>query len=306
MSIAIDPSEMRVPARAPAKAGASSRVGRLAVLTVLGGFGLVGLSVGAYSMLSGLAAPAPTGVRIGRVSTDWPDLRDGVPALVSTAGRPDPAPSATGEPISVRTIVSPEAAAPQGAAAETKPFETKPFETKPFETKSVEARPVEAKAPAEVPRPPEAARMASIAPAAKPARMPVIENAATVPPAPVAPLVEKARPAPLVAPTARETTRARTAPDNTFAALPPAAAPASPPKPKPAAVARAKPTAKPAATGGETAKVATAQPSQAAEPDTEDTEVFGMKVPSLAPVGRKFAEGVEAIGDAVKRFPEQF
>lgn len=280
MSIAIDPSEMRVPASAPVKTGASSRGGRLAILTVLGGVGLVGLSAGAYSMLSGLAAPAPTGVRIGRVSTDWPDLRDGVPALVSTAGRADPVPSGTSEPISIKTVAQPE--------------------------RSPEPEPIAAKAPE--PRPVEPLKIATVSPPARPARLPVIENAATVPPAPVVPLVEKARPAPLVAPTARETTRARTAPDNAFAALPPAssATPAIPPKSKPAAVARAKPTVKPAATNAETAKVATAQPSQAAEPDSDETEVFGMKVPSLAPVGRKFAEGVEAIGNAVKRFPEQF
>ncbi|SFG27319.1 hypothetical protein [Methylobacterium gossipiicola] len=313
MSIAIDPSEMRTPTRVPVKTGASSRAGRLAVLTVLGGVGLVGLSAGAYSMLSGLAGPTPSGVRIGHVSADWPDLRDGVPALVSTAGRTDLVPSTANEPISVRTIVSEPTVAPEGAAPQAKPFEARSNEVTPVEAsapeaKPLEAIPVEAKA-VDVPRPAEAAKLASITPAAKPARLPVIENAAPVPPAPMAPLVEKARPAPLVAPTARETTRARTAPDNTFAALPPASAtPASTAKPKPAAVAHAKPpmakpTAKPAA---ETAKVASAQPAQAAEPEGEDTEVFGVKVPSLAPVGRKLVEGVEALGDAVKRFPEQF
>ncbi|MCJ2083059.1 hypothetical protein [Methylobacterium sp. J-090] len=270
MSIALDPSEMRAPVegRAPGTPKAPSRVGRLALMTVLGGVGLVGLSAGAYSMLSGLAGPPPSKVRMGRVSADWPDLRDGVPALA-----PSHRPSS---PVPVPAAI--EAAVPD-----------------PAPLKAVSA-PVEAK-PAQV---------ASVAPAAKPARLPVIENAATVPAAPAVALVEKARTAPLVAPTPIETTRARTTTGGTFAALPPAPALSeAAPKPKAApVVARTKPAAKPAPATAE--KVAAAQPAQASEPEVEETEMFGMKVPSLAPVGRKLVEGVEAFGNAVKRFPEQF
>ncbi|GJD29344.1 hypothetical protein PMNALOAF_0577 [Methylobacterium adhaesivum] len=304
MSIAIDPSEMRV--SAPVKRRGPSRVGHLALLTVLGSAGLVGLSVGAYSMLSGLAGPSASGVRIGRVSADWPDLRDGVPALVSTAKRPDPvsAPVTVVEPIRTEAaIVSSEGVTADAKLAATTDatVAAKLSDIKPADSARVEAKPTELR-PAEAPRP---AKVASIAPAAKPARLPVIENAATVPPAPAVPLVEKARSAPIVAPTAHETTRARAATGTSFAALPPAAAATDAPKPK-AAVARAKPAGKPAPAAAATERVAAAQPPQAAEPEAEETEVFGMKVPSLAPVGRKFAEGVEAIGNAVKRLPEQF
>ncbi|WP_331297743.1 hypothetical protein [Methylobacterium oryzae] len=43
------------------------------------------------------------------------------------------------------------------------------------------------------------------------------------------------------------------------------------------------------------ATVAQAEPAEA-----EDTEVLGIKLPSLAPAGRKLKESVDALGDAVK------
>ncbi|KQP65913.1 hypothetical protein [Methylobacterium sp. Leaf112] len=296
MSIAIDPTERRIAAegRAPAEPKAPSRVMRAALIAVLGGVGLVGLSAGAYSMLSGLAGPPPSKVRIGRISADWPDLRDGVPALASSHRPSGPVP-AEADPLPVRAVVAPVEAKAQEAkileakAPETKAVEVKVFPTKPADVKAVDTKPVQ---------------VANIASPSKPARLPPIENAATVPSAPAVALVEKARTAPLVAPTPVETTRARATTGGTFAALPPASAEAGP-KAKPApVVARTKPAGK--TVPGASEKVAAAQPAQAAEPEAEETEMFGMKVPSLAPVGRKLVEGVEALGNAVKRFPEQF
>jgi hypothetical protein len=296
MSIAIDPTERRIAAegRAPAEPKAPSRVMRAALIAVLGGVGLVGLSAGAYSMLSGLAGPPPSKVRIGRISADWPDLRDGVPALASSHRPSGPVP-AEADPLPVRAVVAPaeskaqEAKILEAKAPETKAVEVKLLQTKPADVKAVDTKPVQ---------------VANIASPSKPARLPPIENAATVPSAPAVALVEKARTAPLVAPTPVETTRARATTGGTFAALPPASAEAGP-KAKPApVVARTKPAAKPVPAASE--KVAAAQPAQAAEPEAEETEMFGMKVPSLAPVGRKLIEGVEALGNAVKRFPEQF
>jgi hypothetical protein len=43
-----------------------------------------------------------------------------------------------------------------------------------------------------------------------------------------------------------------------------------------------------------------------AEPEPEQTEFLGVKVPSLAPAGRKIAESVEALGNAVKSLPDHF
>lgn len=291
MSIALDPSEMRAPGEghAPVKRRIPSGAGRLALLTLLGSVGLVGLSAGAYSMLSGLAGPPPSKVRMGRVSTDWPDLRDGVPALVSGIGTPAPITAPAIPPVREAALADPGSAKSLAA----------PIEAMTAQPRAVGAKPAEMK-PAEI-KPPQ---VVSVAPAAKPARLPVIENAATLPNAPAVALVEKARTVPLVAPTPTETTRARATTGTAFAALPPASAEgASKPKSAPS-VARAKPAAKPVPVAVE--KVAAAQPPRAAEPEAEETEMFGMKVPSLAPMGRKFAEGVEALGNAVKRLPEQF
>jgi hypothetical protein len=49
------------------------------------------------------------------------------------------------------------------------------------------------------------------------------------------------------------------------------------------------------ATGPAPATVAQAEPAEA-----EDTEVLGIKLPSLAPAGRKLKESVDALGNAVK------
>ncbi|KQT98955.1 hypothetical protein ASG60_04405 [Methylobacterium sp. Leaf469] len=306
MSIAIDPTERRIAAegRAPAEPKAPSRVMRAALIAVLGGVGLVGLSAGAYSMLSGLAGPPPSKVRIGRISADWPDLRDGVPALASSHRPSGPVP-AEADPLPVRAVVAPvEAKAQEAKAFETKALEAKVVEAKAPETKAVEVKLLQTK-PADVKAvDTKPVQVANIASPLKLARLPPIENAATVPSAPAVALVEKARTAPLVAPTPVETTRARATTGGTFAALPPASAEAGP-KAKPApVVARTKPAGK--TVPGASEKVAAAQPAQAAEPEAEETEMFGMKVPSLAPVGRKLVEGVEALGNAVKRFPEQF
>lgn len=286
MSIALDPSEMRAPGEghAPVKRRIPSGAGRLALLTLLGSVGLVGLSAGAYSMLSGLAGPPPSKVRMGRVSTDWPDLRDGVPALVSGIGTPAPITAPAIPPVREAALADPGSAKSLAA----------PIEVMTAQPRAVGAKPAEIKPP----------QVVSVAPATKPTRLPVIENAATLPNAPAVALVEKARTVPLVAPTPTETTRARATTGTAFAALPPAPAEgASKPKSAPS-VARAKPAAKPVPVAVE--KVAAAQPPRAAEPEAEETEMFGMKVPSLAPMGRKFAEGVEALGNAVKRLPEQF
>ena len=56
------------------------------------------------------------------------------------------------------------------------------------------------------------------------------------------------------------------------------------------------------------AKVAVPKPSATATtvadatpaPDSEETDILGVKLPSLAPAGRKLREGVTALGDAVR------
>ncbi|MGT2478734.1 hypothetical protein ACU4GR_07315 [Methylobacterium oryzae CBMB20] len=41
--------------------------------------------------------------------------------------------------------------------------------------------------------------------------------------------------------------------------------------------------------------------AQAEASEPEETEVLGIKLPSLAPAGRKLKESVDALGDAVKK-----
>ncbi|NEU11820.1 hypothetical protein G3T14_06710 [Methylobacterium sp. BTF04] len=278
MPLAIDPSEMRAPAR-PAKAPAPRRaVGRPIALALLGCVGLVGLSAGCYAMLSGLAGPQviknqAARIKIGPMAVDMPDLRDGVPALapIVTTSRPPP-PS---EPVTLQAGVSPASPITTLAAI-------------------VPDRPGTGPVTLEAPKPDLPAKTARVLP---------LENAALVPPARIAPLIPAARTAALVVPSSGETKRARISTTTSFAALPPEPASAETPSPrkKPApAIVRAKvspPT-----------HVATAAPSAqpSAEPEAEETEVFGMKVPSLAPAGRKFVEGVQALGDAVKSWPDKF
>lgn len=237
MTVAIDQRRIRTARPAPSPA---ARIVRVALLAGLGGVGLLGLSAGAYSMLSGLAGPPPRQpVRMTASAADWPDLKDGVPAL-ATAVKPPRAP----EPVAKVAVAEP--------------------------------LPVPAVSP-------------------PPRRLPPIETALVLPAERTATLVGVTKTAALVAPLSSQTARARTA-ATTFAALPPepAAKPATTPRPKVAA-ARA-----PAAPAAGTA------PAAAPEPEAEHTEVFGMKVPSLAPAGRKIAESVEALGNAVRNLPSAF
>ncbi|MGH1591969.1 hypothetical protein ACRBEV_30715 [Methylobacterium phyllosphaerae] len=69
------------------------------------------------------------------------------------------------------------------------------------------------------------------------------------------------------------------------------------PAPKAVAARKAPATARPA----DKAKVAAPATLAQAEPaEAEETEVLGIKLPSLAPAGRKLKESVDALGDAVK------
>jgi ribosomal protein L12E/L44/L45/RPP1/RPP2 len=236
MTIAIDP------AKQPARNVRLPAILRASALACAGIAGLAGLSAGAYWMLSGLAGPPPRQIRIASVASEWPDLKDGLPALAPTIAATPPR---NAEPVAV-------AKSSTDVASST-----------------------DIKASAETPK----AR--ALAPLV---RLPNIEPAALLPPVRIAVTVPPARVAALVAPLSGETVRARAA-ETAFAALPPAPSP----RPKANAAPRVKAEAQPAVT-----------PAVAQEAEPEHTEVFGLKVPSLAPAGRKIAESVEALGNAVK------
>lgn len=312
MPVTIDPSETRRPAppvARPPRAGL-----RLVLLSGLGVLGLAGFTALASSVLGGLAGPQfvrPTlkSAASTQSASDWPDLRDGVPALAPVKPVTD---RASAKPISETVSATPEPDRTVAATASTaRPSAAMPLAAMPVPP--APPAPVVASSPAATPAAlTQAAKPAEAAAAPKPARLPPIENATVLPPARPASLVPATRTATLVAPSPAETTRSRATP-GTFTALPPepeaskrkTVVTAPQPTIKPPAAQAAKPAhaAKPPVP-----KVAsaTAPEPQAAEAEPEHTEVFGLKVPSLAPAGRKLAEGVEALGNAVKSFPDRF
>ncbi|WP_375409440.1 hypothetical protein [uncultured Methylobacterium sp.] len=270
MSVTIDPSETRRSPQALARR-ATSPVLRNLVLGVLGSGALVGFSVGAYSMMGEFARPQLAKVAIGRQAAEWPDLKDGLPAMVSSTG---------------------EAARPPSRNGDAENAGAKSANAKSADVKSTSAAlalpavPVAATVPDAPPR---------NAAASSPRPLPPIETATVVASVRIAPLVPPAAMASPVPPSRAETVRARAA-ETQFTALP--ADPSAQPSPRPVkkapmASARAKPVPGP---------VATPQTAVAAQPaEPEETEVFGIKVPTLASSGRKFVEGVQSLGDAVAK-----
>ncbi len=335
MSVAIDPSETRRPA---APSPRPSRVNlRVALLSGAGLLGLAGFTAFAFAALGSLAGPqftrptlatasaTPTG--LGSNASEWPDLRDGVPALAPS--RPKPVAAVPDQPPAAKAERLPAAVSPPAAQVadvrrvQETSMEVKSMDARPVDVKSVDTKPLDAKAAgpkvAEV-RAPEAMpveKPAAASVVAKPVRLPQIENAAVLPPARPASLVPATRTATVIAPLPNETTRSR-ATNGTFTALAPETPKHSPVAPKAEArTTAAKPAApKPAADRSSVARAQSAKPAKPetaaapqvaqAEPEPEQTEFLGVKVPSLAPAGRKIAESVEALGNAVKSLPDHF
>ncbi|TXM66739.1 hypothetical protein [Methylobacterium sp. WL120] len=284
IDLALDPSETRSAASATPRSGVRRPWARIALFGALG-LGATGAFAGvASTYLSGLAGPQRAKpIAMSQKAADWPDLKDGMPAL---AGSGPAVPK-------IREILPPEPATAPVVEARVDPI------------------------------------------------LRAGNTAADTVTLPVAP----ARAVPGVAPLAAETVRAKTE-TTTYAALPPEPPKAIVAKPaatkdeairhegakpevtkleisKPEAVkakprieAHAKPTSVPASkavAGKPAALKPVAVEAKAAETklapaqaQDEDTEVFGIKVPSLAPAGRKIREGVEALGDAVKGIPDRF
>ncbi|MCJ2045672.1 hypothetical protein MKK58_14205 [Methylobacterium sp. J-078] len=309
MPVTIDPSQTRSPA-APARPARPNL--RVVLLSSLGVLGLAGFAALASSMLGGLAGPQYTrptiqSAAMTQKASEWPDLRDGVPALapakVETVKVANSGPeSAKAETVASMTGTVPaEARAPERAASVVAVSAAPKAVATPSPIQTAVAQP--AITPAAVtPDVPAPQKRIEAAATPKPARLPPIENAAVLPPARPAALVPVARTATLIPPSPNETTRSR-ATSGTFTALTSEReAPQKRVAPSPVA------HAKPAAVKPVPAKVAAAAaaPEPQAEVEAEHTEVFGMKVPSLAPAGRKLAEGVEALGNAVKNLPNSF
>ena len=325
IDLALDPSETRSAPAATQRTVVRRPWLRIALFGALG-VGATGAFAGvASTYLAGLAGPQRAKpIAMSQKAADWPDLKDGMPALAGSGPAvpkvreilpAEPAP----QPV-VDTRVDPMLRAGNTAA-------------------EVPALPV---APVVAPNALAAAGKPEV-PARKP--LPVIVEVPVIGPAHQVTLVAPARTVPGITPLAAETVRARTE-TTTYAALPPeppkaiAAKPAptkdeairnegakpettkpeiskaEPVKARPRIEAHAKsspvPASKPVAEKPAArkplaveAKAAETKPSSAQAQD-EDTEVFGIKVPSLAPAGRKIRESVEALGDAVKGIPDRF
>ncbi|WP_311276342.1 hypothetical protein [Methylobacterium sp. WCS2018Hpa-22] len=340
MQVAIDPSERRdagsrkpvadkvvadkpVAAR-PVKPGSKlgskpAARGRMVVLGTLGCVVVAGLSYAAYSAMGSLAGPQVARPNLYQMqkaqalqakAADWPDLRDGVPALASAAGSPAPARETGIQLVERRALVE----EPAKAEASSKVQLTAPVEA----TAKVEAPP-KVDTPVTLAAATPAPSIVK-AEAPRPKALPPIEPVSlALPPNALSPIVPN-RVASVIAPSAAQTIRARSA-ATSFASLPPepARAEAGAETTKPSASVVVKPAASVAKPSVAVAKPKPAKPAKpvqeasaepaaapAAAPEPEQSEIFGLKVPSLAPAGRKIAESVEALGNAVKNLPNQF
>ena len=253
---------------------------------------LSGFAVAASSVMAGLVTPAPRLVQppaIGRgLAESWPDLKDGLPAR-------------TGEPVK---ITESKAEAPKSApgprmaafSSDPKAFDSgTPIlpmpQAKPVATRAVPVKPTE--------------------------RIPVPTEVAVRDDAVAARVVGPSRTVAALAPRSSESVRARDEaaqvaeePAKVAPPKPVAVAAPAPAKPKPAPVAAAKPTheapkvakaepPKPAAKPAPVAKQTVTQTASAEAP-SDETEILGVKLPSLAPTGQKIKDSVSALGDAVR------
>ena len=248
----------------------SSPIDKGRILAVVGvGAAVIGGFSGAMTLLGGLAAPPPRPVMaMNTRAAEWPDLRDGVPAL----SRPAPAPQ--GQSASSSGDIAPSAsplAPPASLRTALDPLRTALDPVAPPAAKAASA----SRTPA--------------------GTLPQIENAVLVAPAREAALVVQPRSAALLRPQAYETVRARTAAASSFASLEPDESTASVavPAKEPAAREPVKPrlkvaTVKPARVAAPA--VATTAASAPVEADADETEVLGVKIPSLASAGRKLRD----------------
>lgn len=296
---ALNPSETRA-----ARTAAPRNILRPLVLSAIGAGALAGFAVVASSVIGDLvAAPVRPGAMLaaaapvidGGLASKWPDLKDGLPAVAGAAPATkvvvsESAPRA--EPVRMAALAPPTVGIPDVQAKAPAP-------------PPVAARPVpptqRIPTPTEVsvnPPPPAAkvivpSRVAALLPPGQTVRA---EDEAPVPthheaavekrpqshPAAVAtaaPAAEKPRKA--AAKPAPEAHKVADAKANPPKAVAPKAVPAKVAAPKPSAT---------------TTTVAAATPA----PDPEETDILGVKLPSLAPAGRKLREGVTALGDAVR------
>lgn len=288
----LDTSETR-PARAAAAPRGRSPVLRPLLISGACAAVLAGFAVAASSVMADLVAPPKfdRSPAIGKgLASSWPDLKDGQPVKAGTAVRTvdatADAPAATGTRLA--SLPNPMAFA-AGAGPEAKPPQPQPVANRPAPMRPAERIPV-------------ATEVAVVSNQATARIVAPGRSVATLSPRPsetvrardeVAPPVEEAAKPREEAPHTREAAVEK--PARVPAKASKVTAAAKPPSPEPAKVAAAKPAAPKAA--------AARQPvthTAAAEADSDETEILGVKLPSLAPAGQKLKDSVSALGDAVR------
>jgi hypothetical protein len=310
--LALTPSETRAIPRQPAARG----ILRPVLLAACGAGALAGVAMGASTVIGDLlAAPVRPATMLktsapaiqSGLASQWPDLKDGLPAVAG----------ATVKTTSAAPDSSPQAEPPRMAALSTPPMTVPGLPAAPPAVAPPSAPLAKAEAPSR--RIPVATEVATAAPPAPTKVIVPSRTAALLPPRETIqaeddtpkPVQEVAKRAQEVAKPVQEAAKPkREAAKHHEEAARTREAVAKPPVPRPtvtaatpaAAVEKTKKvalTSKPASHGPEAAKptvVATATAS--AEP--EETDILGVKLPSLAPAGRKIREGVTALGDAVR------
>lgn len=278
IDLALDPSDTR-PLRAPP--ARTSRL-RMVALALVGASALGGFGVAASTLMAGLAAPAPVKRASQSRAADWPDLKDGLPVLAGTSAATPPKPAAPEAPaLRMASLPDPIGAPP-----------TPPKPALPAAT-SAAPRPIAT----------TASPIAAAAPEPATKRIPNATPVTAIGPARQVMPLAPARTAALQPPRASETIRARTEAEPAAEAEPVRAAAAAPPASIATPTGSEKPQRKAVAVRRSIPATSTAAPAavasaEASEP--EETEVLGIKLPSLAPAGKKLREGVDALGEAVR------
>ncbi|KQO87306.1 MAG: hypothetical protein ACAH20_03595 [Methylobacteriaceae bacterium] len=272
MSVTIHPSQTRpAESRAPARRRLPVILGAAA-----GSAALLVFAVGAFAFFSDLADPRSRPARIAPVASQWPDLKDGVPALApASIGLPE----ARRASLPAAEPVAPAAAPPPAPVAAATPEIAPPVRAnlpiEPAPTVPAAARTAAALAPAKVtvPLPPSRSEMVQ-AKTEQPARFVSL-------PAKTKPEIAKTE-AKVEARTKTETAKTDTAKAETAKVEPAKADPSR----KLAPVVRNRATeARPTQTAS--AQAPAARPAQDA---AEEAELLGVKIPG----GRQIRDGWDA------------
>jgi hypothetical protein len=286
MTPQLHPSEVRVPA--PEKRAGRKRL-RALQIGVAAAAVAASFAAAAYVVTQLPEEPAPK-VTFNRID-DWPEIKNGVPALAP----PKPAPAAAVAPPLPPDTAPPAAKAEPAAPPKAPTFAAAPPEPQAVTGLELRRPPVMAdEPPSPAPEPPPITVSAPVAPVAdEPAKSPApvaeaempAENlvAATATPV-VPPTVPQAAAdaSPAVAAAAKPA-KARVSPGAQQSGAPPKhAAKIAKAKPRTEKVASAPPTAPPAA--------------PAPPPEDDRVHVLGLSLPNLLPSGRKIREVVESLG----------